>query len=314
MSKKVLLTGAGGFVGSHVLDYLLAKTTWEFICPWRKSPVRSDPRVTSFQCDLTEWRGWVGKAGTPDIILNVASDAQIAPAVMQPAFHIINNIRLMTQLLDGARGWEVERVLHLSTNEVYGPRDYPGSATSSAAPGGPHKPKNPYAASKAAQEDICAAFRESYDVPVTITNTQNIFGERQPATKLIPRIINSCLTGEPVDLVEAQRSWLHADNVADAWLYMIENNLGDAKYHITGAEKEYTHLELADLIGEIVGTPPTGTEWGIDGGEIRVEPYTGMDGHRLNTLGWERIEPFRKSLELTVEWYLAHREALAIAA
>jgi dTDP-glucose 4,6-dehydratase len=258
MTKRVLLTGAGGFVGSHALRHILDHTDWEVVCPVtfrhkgladRNRLAMTDMpeaahRVKIVHCDLAT--GPISAQtddafGDIDYVLNFASESHVDRSIEYPAPFIINNVALMCNLLDWV--WRrslspnpIEAMVQISTDEVYGP----------AAPGTAHAewedlhlPSNPYSASKAAQEDIAFAYWRTYDLPIVFTNTMNIIGETQGAEKFVPLVLKRVLAGESVpihaspDGEPGSRFYLHARNQADGVLHILKWVLDNPVGHWT---------------------------------------------------------------------------------
>ena len=181
--KRVLLTGASGFVGSHVLRHILVNTDWYVVCPTTfthkglqdriRHAVREVDedyaRTKVIRCDFTSPISPLTayEFGDIDYVLNIASESHVDRSIDYPAPFIINNVSLICHVLDWAREVGVEKFVQISTDEVYGP-----------APDGyahkewrdQHLPSNPYSASKAAQEDISFAYWRTYGLPIAITN------------------------------------------------------------------------------------------------------------------------------------------------
>lgn len=240
MTKRILLTGASGFVGSHVLRHILTTTDWEVVCPvtFRHKGLsdrlvtamedQDQSRVTIVQSDLTAPISKVTahKFGDINYILNVASESHVDRSIEEPAAFIQNNVALITNILDYARTLEnLEVFLQVSTDEVYGP----------AKPGEAHrewidniKPSNPYSASKAAQEAVAYSYWRTYDIPLIISNTMNIIGETQDPEKFFPKTLKNVLAGTEMTIHAApngdigSRFYLHARNQADGLLFLIK--------------------------------------------------------------------------------------------
>lgn len=240
MTKRILLTGASGFVGSHVLRHILTTTDWEVVCPvtFRHKGISDrlvtamedldQKRVTIVQTDLTAPISSVSahKFGDINYILNVASESHVDRSIEEPAAFIQSNVALITNILDYARTLgNLEVFLQVSTDEVYGP----------AHPGEAHrewidniKPSNPYSASKAAQEAVAYAYWRTYDIPLIISNTMNIIGETQDSEKFFPKTLLNVLKGTEMTIHASaegeigSRFYLHARNQADGLLYLLK--------------------------------------------------------------------------------------------
>jgi dTDP-glucose 4,6-dehydratase len=242
MIKRVLLTGAGGFVGSHMLRHLLANTDWDVVCPvtFRHRGLNdrirlamddmpdAAHRVHVVRCDLATPISVVSDAafGPIDAVVNFASESHVDRSIHEPAEFILNNVALMVNLLDWARYADLEAFIQISTDEVYGPAERGKDHREWVDL---HMPSNPYSASKAAQEDIAFAYWRTYDLPIVLTNTMNIIGETQDPEKFVPLVLRKMLAGERVDLHAGpeglgSRSYLHARNQADAVLWVLRHH------------------------------------------------------------------------------------------
>lgn len=248
MTKRILLTGASGFVGSHVLRHILTTTNWHVVCPvtFRHKGISDrlvtamdgldQSRVTIVQTDLTAPISKVSahKFGEIHYILNVASESHVDRSIEEPAAFIQSNVALITNILDYARTLDtLEVFLQVSTDEVYGP----------AAPGEAHrewidniKPSNPYSASKAAQEAIAYSYWRTYDIPLIISNTMNIIGETQDSEKFFPKTLKNALAGTEMTIHASaegeigSRFYLHARNQADGLLFLLKHFTIQEKY------------------------------------------------------------------------------------
>jgi dTDP-glucose 4,6-dehydratase len=342
---RVLLTGASGFVGSHVLAHVLAHTDWDVVCPvsfrhhgvpgritdvFREVGPLHDPhaRTTVVVCDLSAPidARTADVFGDVDLIMNVASDSHVDRSITDPATFLDNNSRLITTVLDYARAVRPRMVLQMSTDEVYGPAE----GTYAHREWDPIRPSNPYSASKAAQEAVCHSYWRTYDVPVVITNTMNLIGPRQDAEKFLPMCLSRILSGERVDIhaspegVPGSRFYLHAGNLAHAWVYLADTIKHPALYsrgavepdrfHIVG-EREIDNLTLyhllreamIDMRGGTAGLPPanahpTSFHATRPGHDLRYA----LDGSKLAGIGWTPPMPLTESIRDTVRWYLTN--------
>jgi len=338
MAARILLTGASGFVGSHVLRHLLANTDREITCPVTFRHRGNSDRIASALAGNDAWHQRVRvvicdlaapvsattavRFGPVDEIWNVASDSHVDRSIAGPARFTENNVSLVLHLLDYARQVRPRLFLQMSTDEVYGP----------APPGYAHAewdrilPSNPYSASKAAQEAISISYWRTYGVPVVITNTMNIIGQMQDPEKMVPKTIRSLVRGDPVivhvspDGVPGSRYYLHARNLADACLWisrtrepqMYPEHDVPLRYHIVG-EREVTNTDLAAWIGDILGIEPQLKPVSFHESRPGHDLRYALDGCKITADGWKAPVPFGESLQQTVLWSVAHPAWLGLA-
>jgi dTDP-glucose 4,6-dehydratase len=265
---KVLLTGASGFVGKNVLKHLVAKTDWEFLCPVTYRHNGRGPLVP------TEYHGGVSLAefhdrvkvryhdlrgqldvGHFDVILNLASQSHVDRSIADPLRTVENNVSSMLQLLEHARRHRPEMFIQFSTDEVFG-----------QAPWGEYAPSNPYAASKAAQEMCAMAWRRTYDIPLVITNANNLIGPGQHEEKFVPKIAKLIRDEQTVEIHAVQgepgrRHYTPVKNAAEFLRVLIANaarlkwtagGMKPARLPV-GGSTELDNLEMAHLVAETLG-------------------------------------------------------------
>lgn len=336
-TKRLLLTGASGFVGSHVLRHVLVNTNWEIVCPVTFShkglqdrirlSIAGDEgfekRVKLVKCDLSFPVSTITakEFGRIDYVLNLASESHVDRSISEPADFIVNNVSLICNLLDWARIAQPEKIIHISTDEVYGP----------APEGTAHRewidqyfPSNPYSASKAAQESIAFSYWRTYGLPIMITNTMNLIGEMQDPEKFIPMIIRRVHSGEKVTIHGSlagkigSRFYLHARNQADALLFLLSKEFpkyGEAdrpaKFHIVG-EQELSNLDLANFIAEHMGKKLNYEIVDFHTSRPGHDLRYALDGSLIASLGWKAPVSLFDSLRRTIDWNLSNPEWLEI--
>jgi dTDP-glucose 4,6-dehydratase len=209
-------------------------------------------------------------------------------------------------MLEFAKKIKPKKLLYFSTDEVFG--DAP--AGTAYKEWDRYNSRNPYAASKAGGEELALAWSNTYGIPVIITHTMNIFGERQHPEKFIPIVMNKirnaeklqihCANGKP-----ASRSWIHARNAASAVLFLLENtpaNVRD-KFNITG-EVEFDNLDLAWTISGIMRKDLKYEMVDHYADRPGHDPRYMLDGSKIREMGWEMPKTFDESLKKTIEWSL----------
>jgi dTDP-glucose 4,6-dehydratase len=339
---KVLLTGAGGFVGHHTLAHLLKQTDFEVVATdsfrhrgnsarlrevFREIP-SADTRVKVITHDLTTPidHVTVKEIGKIDTIISMASESHVDRSIEEPRSFISNNTNLILTLLDYARGLDdLKLFLQVSTDEVYGP-----------APAGvlhrewdTYFPSNPYSASKAAQESICYSYWRTFGIPLIITNTMNIIGERQDEEKFVPMALSNLLNDRSIPVhaqkingkwVSGSRFYLHARNQADALKFVIQNKSKLSltynnkstelnKFHIVG-EKELNNEEVVRLLAKFIGKEPKINFTDFHATRPGHDMRYALDGEKLKNFGWVPPIPLEQSLQRTVDWYLRNRNWL----
>jgi dTDP-glucose 4,6-dehydratase len=335
---RVLLTGAGGFVGHHTLAHLLKTTDWEIVATdsfrhlgisarlravFEELP--SDiARVKVVTHDLTSPIDPVTarEFDNPDVIINMASESHVDRSITDPRPFVENNVALALTLLDYARTLpNLKTFIQIGTDEVYGP-----------APVGVNHlewstqlPSNPYSASKSAQEAIAISYWRTFNVPVILTNTMNIIGERQDVEKFVPLIINSLQQGKPVSVhalekngqwISGSRFYLHARNQADALRFLITHFLETPHKYTDGLERperfnvrgetEVSNDEMVVLIAKFLGISKPKDQLinfiNVEGTRPGHDLRYALNGDKLIEMGWKPPVAFEKSLERTVDW------------
>lgn len=324
---RVLLTGICGFVGSHIVEHLQANTDWEIegLATFRHmgDSIRTDsfrPGVRIHRCDVSApiSNRLIDRIGPIDLIINAAAESHVDRSIVDPRHFIENNVGIAISMLEYARVVKPKVFLQVSTDEVYGPAQAPEFFMEWS-----HLlPSNPYSASKAAQEVIAISYWRTYGVPLVITNTMNMFGERQDTEKFIPMVIKRIMNGDVIQVHGTpdnigSRSYLHARNHADALLFLLQRppamfGQGAAmpdRFNISG-DQELDNLELASTIARIIGRD---WRWEFDnfhasrpGHDLRYA----LDGSKIAQAGWKAPLGLEESLERTVRWTLANEEWL----
>ncbi len=265
---RVLVTGAAGFIGAHLIKYLQThRPDWELTCMDRldeaaslhRLPVgvrllwhdlRAQLRPDAIGCEALR---------TPfDYIVHLAAASHVTRSVKDPLGFIADNVVGTAHLLEYARVMTPKKLLYFSTDEVYGPAPDGVSFDEYSA----HFPTNPYAASKAAAEALCPAWAVTYGLPICVSHCTNAAGEGQHGEKFIPNTIAKVLRGETVQIhstdgVPSSRYYIHAEDVAAAVVCILEKGgvMGSpstGKYNISGAE-EHSNLDVAMRIAVELG-------------------------------------------------------------
>lgn len=320
---KVLITGAAGFIGHHltqrllrdgheltILDRLdhsgnlnrlaeigLPNDNARFIFHDLRAPINSQ---LSAQIGRQDW------------ILHLAAATHVDRSIADPMSFVLDNIVATCNLLNYAKREGCDRFLYFSTDEVFGP-----------APEGVHykendryNSRNPYAATKAGAEELCVAYANTYKMPIIITHTMNVFGERQHPEKFIPNTINKVCAGERVTIhanrnrtKAGSRFYIHAGAVADAVCFLMKRGQSGEKYNIVG-EREVDNLELANLIAGYCSRQLHYEMVDFHSQRPGHDLRYALDGAKLAAMGWGLPQSFETSLASTVRWTMENRHWL----
>lgn len=317
---RVLITGTAGFVGSHVLESVLAETDWDVVCvdslkSWHNANVQSTMRamsgtvlekrsITHMTHDLSvPFRGQqIDVMGDLDYIINVASLSQVGASIKDPVGFISNNVQLMLNMLELARETGPRRFIHMSTDEVYG----------STAPTAPtdHQPSSPYAASKASQEDICLSYRRTFKVPVSIANSSNMFGQRQSELAFIPKIVRWIDEDARIPVhylgdFPGGRYYTYVRNVADHIVQLLRtDSLGASGYpfpkRIALPGQQYVNnAELIERVSVLMDKPAYTM---VVNGEHARPGWDPKYAVLPENEDWNPKHSFEDGLEQTVKW------------
>ncbi len=327
--KRILVTGSAGFAATHFIEHLLKNTDWEIVGlesfkhRGDSERVIKNPRYTVHTCDLAAPISYrlIEKIGTIDYVVNMASESHVDRSITDPVPFVQNNVNLALNILEYARIVQPQKFIQISTDEVYG-----------AAPEGTdHKewsaiiPSNPYAASKAAQEAIAISYWRTFNTPLIITNTMNLFGERQDPEKYIPMLIQKINNGEQVTIHGSpeyigKRHYIHCRNFADALLFLLRecnpNRYIDApilqvppRFNIVG-QVELDNLELAKMVARFIGKELRYKLVDFHAARPGHDRRYSLDGTALKAFGWTPPKGMEESLEKTVKWSMEHPEWL----
>lgn len=328
---RLLLTGAGGFIGHHVLEHVLTETDWQVTAT---DSFRHKGKTDRIAEVLAARDGWAARMdlithdlaapftaatldrmGPVDYVIAMASESHVDRSIADPAPFIRNNVNVILSTLEAARVLRPRAVIVISTDEVYGPVERGSGGHPEWAP---VIPSNPYAASKAAQEAIAVSYWRTYGVPLVIVNIMNAIAERQDPEKFLPLLIRGISRGETVPIHGrpgdiGSRHYIHARNIAGALLFILRE-LPPAgfpaadrpdRYNIAGPEP-VSNLDLAGEVARIIGKPLRFELVDFHSARPGHDPHYGLDMAKLTAAGWKPPVPFAESLERTVRWTLAH--------
>lgn len=299
---RILISGAAGFVASHLIRYLKhERPDWEivgidrldeagslsrlpfgvrFIWHDLKAPIRPD----AVGCDPLRQPF--------DYVAHLAAASHVTRSVRDPMSFVADNVLGTANVLEYARVMCPKKVLYFSTDEVFGPAPDGVEFDEYSA----HFPNNPYAASKSAAEMLCPAWAITFGVPLVVTHATNIAGESQHPEKFIPNTIEKVRSGKVVQIhardgVPSSRYYVHASDVAAAVVTILEKGgiIGgpnSGRYNISG-DAEHSNLDVAMRIAAELGKTLKYELIEFDPDRPRHDQRYAIKSSRLEDLGWK---------------------------
>lgn len=333
--KRILITGGSGFIGSHLVNYILEnRTDWDIVLLERLGHSGTFHRLynfESFRVNEIEETGRVDvvwhdlrspindfvkkKIGEVDYIVHMAASTHVDRSIENPMDFVLDNVVATANLLDFSRTLsDLKMFINFSTDEVFGPAPFGYNHKESDQ----HLPSNPYSATKSGARQLAYSYFVTYKLPTVTTYTLNNFGETQHPEKFIPRTISSIMNGEEMPMYAttdengnvkeiSSRFWVYAKNTADAVCYILENGKVGEDYNIVGFD-EYNILDLANRISDIIGKPLKPKFVGFYNARPGHDLRYALDGTKLKELGWNPVSNFDEALRQTVEWTIQHPE------
>ena len=329
--KNILITGGAGFIGSHVvrlfvnkypnynifnLDTLTYAGNLENI-----KDVENSSNYTFLKADINDEDAMLQLFDKHrfDGVIHLAAESHVDRSIEDPLAFLRTNIFGTANLLNAARktwkSFEGKLFYHISTDEVYGSLGKEGFFYETTS----YDPKSPYSASKASSDHLMRAYKNTYKLPIVISNCSNNYGPNQFPEKLIPLCINNIKNNKPLPIYgkgENIRDWLFVVDHARAIDVIFHEGKNGETYNI-GGHNEWTNIDLVKQLCKVMDTKlniPSGTS------EKLITYVKDRAGHDLryaidatkikNELNWVPSLQFEEGLEKTVSWYLENEEWL----
>ena len=337
--KRVLITGGAGFIAHHLIYFLIKKTNWEILSLDRLDysgnlnrldnilfniSDKDKRRIKIVYHDLkSEINPWIRKEiGDVNFILHLAAGSHVDRSIDYPMEFVLDNVVGTANILEYARtineSNKFERFIYFSTDEVFGPApkgiDYKENDR--------YNSTNPYSATKAGGEELAVAYENTYNLPVYITHTMNVFGERQHPEKFIPMCIKKIRDGESVTIhsdktkkIPGSRHYIHAEDVSEAIHFLLTNPInieldyGGAKcpkFNIVGSE-ELNNLELAQIIADSQGKDLKYEMVDFHSSRPGHDLRYSLSGEKMKKLGWEPSIKLTERIKQVVKWSLKNQ-------
>ncbi len=332
MSKKILITGGAGFIGSHVVRLFVKSHPEYSIVNLDKltyagnlenlRDVETNQNYRFVKGDIVDYefiKEFFSKEQF-DGVIHLAAESHVDRSLENPAEFAVTNIVGTLNLLQAARlSWKdnfsKKLFYHISTDEVYGSLDHGGFFTEET----PVDPRSPYSASKTGSDHFVKAFHSSYGLPVIISRCSNNYGPNHFPEKLIPLMIYNIINNKPLPVYgkgENVRDWLYVEDHASAIHVIFEKGKAGEVYNI-GGNNEWKNIDLVMMLCQIMDKKLNREKGASEKLITYVKDRAGhdlryaIDSTKLqHELGWKPSIDFPAGLEKTVDWFLNNPEWL----
>ena len=306
---RLLVTGGAGFIGSNFVQRALGRgdevTVYDALTyagnmanlaglddAYRGSTYRF------VEGDVCDGDLLAATMVDHDAVVHFAAESHVDRSITDPARFVVTNCQGTATVCEVALRLEVGRVLHVSTDEVYGSIDVGSFVETDSL-----SPNSPYAASKASSDLIALAYHATFGLPVVVTRSTNNYGRFQFPEKVIPLFVTRLLAGGSVPLYgdgANVRDWCHVDDNCDAIDLALRSGTSGGIYNV-GAGNEITNLDLTGRLLSLCGADESSIEYVED--RLGHDRRYSVDTGRIEALGWEPQRGFDEGLAETVAWY-----------
>ena len=310
---RVLVTGGLGFIGSNFIDHVLENhpevvailniDRCDYCARVHNVSRFSDPRYTYVQADITNMAKMkrLFRDFKPDAVVHFAAQSHVDTSFENAEQYIKDNIIGTYTILECVKESKC-RLVHISTDEVYGEVGLDETSNSETSV---LNPTNPYSATKAGAELLVKAYGHSFGIPYVITRGNNVFGPKQYPEKVIPAFIDAMMKGNPCRIHgegRSRRNFIYVDDVSRAVMTVLQHGKNGTVYNI-GTRNEYSVLEIFDILRDLVN--PKATKIHVNDRPHNDKRYA-VDSSALQELGWSEQVSFREAIQKTVDWYKAN--------
>lgn len=315
---KLLVTGGAGFIGSNFIRYWVKKYPNDTIVNLdvltyagsldNLTEIQNNSNYHFVRGDICD-RSLVDTVMKEiDTVVHFAAESHVDRSIQDPSAFIMTNIVGTHTLLESAVVHRIKRFHHISTDEVFGALEL--SSKELFHENTPYNPRSPYAASKASSDHLVRSYHITYQLPITISNCSNNFGQFQFPEKLIPLAITNILQGKKVPLYGDglyMRDWLYVEDHVQAIELILQSGKIGETYLIGGLIQDISNKEVimkilslmkkgTDLISHVDDRPGHDRRYAIDWSKIKHE------------LGWRPRYDFDTALQKTIQWYTENEQ------
>ena len=306
---SIVVTGAAGFIGSNFVHFLLNVTDEEIVVIDNLTYAANKdyvPRQATFiECDISDQEhvDEVFQKHKPSKVFNFAAESHVDASIANVDPFITTNIIGTVNLLRSCVKYNVQKLHHVSTDEVYGSLEY--GSEQLFREDTPYDPRNPYSASKAAAEHMVKAWHNTYGLPYLITSAANNYGPRQHKEKLVPKVIDNALNNRVTNMYgggQQIRDWIYVEDHCNAIWTLDQQNIINDKFNIASG-CELPNIVITKKILDLLDKPYSLI--GVSNDRPGQDQRYGTNFSKLsNRTGWIPQKNFDVGLKETVNWYL----------
>ena len=286
---SILVTGGAGFIGSQLLRSLgkfgeRLVVADKISYAGKKSNLPDNVEFYKIDIASDDAVRYLFEQETFDTVFHLAAESHVDNSINNPKPFIDTNVIGTVNLLQASLEHEVDRFMHISTDEVFGSIDFKDGSFNEESR---YQPRNPYSASKAASDHFVNAYNVTYGLPTTITNCSNNYGPRQDDEKMIPTIIRNIKNGTPIPVYgdgQQVRDWIYVEDHCDALIELWINGKVGERYNI-GGECELKNIDLVKMICKLMSKE-----------DHRIEHVTDRPGHDV------RYSTSNKKITTETKW------------
>lgn len=317
---KIIVTGGAGFIGSHFCKWVQKHhPKWKIAiidCLSYAGDRKNLAGVkhTFFKKSICDYPDLASIVKNTDYLVDFAAESHVDNSIKNSDPFIETNIKGLKNLLNTCRFWgkKLKRIVHISTDEVYGSRQKWLIDEKDRKTLNPNfhaketeilKPGNPYSASKAGADMICFAYINTFSLPISIVRPVNNYGTHQYPEKFIPKTIQRIINGKSAiiyDTGEEERDWLFVEDCCEAIDLVLKKGKVGEIYNI-GAQEHHTNNQIVKLIFQLLNKPEN-IFYKI-GARLGHDKNYAVDCGKIELLGWKRKHNFNEIFPKVVGWY-----------
>ncbi len=316
-NKKILITGADGFIGSHLTETLISQginvrsfvmynsfNSWGWL---DTLPKDIQDNLDVFTGDIRDPHGVEQAMAGCDVVLHLAALIAIPYSYHSPDTYVDTNIKGTLNILQAARKLRIEKVVHTSTSEVYGTARYVPIDEEH-----PLQPQSPYSATKIGADQLALSFYNSFNMPVAIVRPFNTYGPRQSARAVIPAVITQIASGRrklKLGAIHPTRDFNYVKDTVNGFISVAEADSSVGEIINIGSNYEISIGDLVDMIANIMGVK---VEIETDNQRLRpekseVDRLWADNTKARELIGWEplyaALDGLHQGLTETIEWF-----------